>query len=161
MKQGSVVLVVLFILVFLPSCEITDDEGFTLQEAAAGLREGLVECAVKTVSRLGAEDGYYADDAVKVLLPQEARDVVGEVKNATSFSLSFVTYSMSEYINVDQFETRIITSMNRAAEAAAADDDTLSTFRTVIADLDLESAFELLTGNVYYRQILYKEGEYI
>ncbi len=131
-------------LIGCDAAESSSTDEFTLSEAVEGLKGGLIDCAVKSATKLGAENGYYSDELVKVLLPAEAQTVVTEVKNASSF----LGYSIDSFIDVDEFETRIIKAMNRAAEKAASDDQTIETIKTAISNLSFESAFELLKGNV-------------
>ena len=51
----------------------------TQTEVIAGLKEALVVGVKKSVERLGVTDGYYRDQAVKILLPPEADIIVENI----------------------------------------------------------------------------------
>jgi Protein of unknown function (DUF4197) len=102
--------------------------GITAAEAESGLREALRIAARKTVSRVGAADGYLKDASIHVPLP-------GYLANAKR-GLSGVGASGL----LDDLETR----MNRAAEAAAPQaTDILS---DVIAKMSVTDAKEIISG---------------
>lgn len=54
---------------------IPDPEGISQQTMAAGLKEALQFGIDKQVSKLTKEDGFYKNQYVKILLPQELRKV--------------------------------------------------------------------------------------
>jgi hypothetical protein len=102
--------------------EIDDDT------IASGLREALsigTENAVKNVSQ---KDGYFGNEAIKILIPEKVR-VVTDV-------LSTIGYQEQ----VDDF----VLSMNRAAEKAAP--EALSIFVDAIKEMTFEDARNILNG---------------
>lgn len=151
MKKILVLFVLLSVFV-LTSCDDstgTSIDELTLAEAVEGLKGGLIDCAAKSVTQLGTSRGFYDDTLVKILLPEEAQTVVNTVKNLPSVSLGILgTYSVYDYVGGSNFEENIIKAMNRSAEEAVKDDQTIEIFKTAISGLDFDSAFELLKGNV-------------
>src|SRR5512146_2584305 len=51
----------------------------TEADVIAGLKEALTTGAKNSAQRLAAENGYYGDAAVKILLPPEARTIVDNI----------------------------------------------------------------------------------
>ena len=51
----------------------------TEAEVAGGLREALITGARNSAQRLAAENGYYVDALVKILLPDEAKIIVDNI----------------------------------------------------------------------------------
>src|SRR5512140_1124739 len=95
---------------------------------ASGLKEALTisaENAVKNVSRV---DGYFGDQAIKILMPEKIRKV-GDV-------LGKIGYQKQ----VDDF----VLSMNRAAEKAAP--MAVSFFVEAIKEMTFEDARKILGG---------------
>jgi hypothetical protein len=162
MKKTSLFFFLIVVFTFT-ACDLTvSDDGsggsdvpLTAEAAAEGLRDGLIDCASRTITQVGAENGYFSDELIKILLPEEAQTVVNEVKNTQSFNIPFVgTYSIANYVNIQETETNMIKAMNRAAEKAAASittrnrAGTLDIFKDAITNLTIEDAFDLLRGNV-------------
>lgn len=81
-----------------PAIGATDDK-----TGAAGIKEALAVGTENAVKSLGRPDGYFANEAVKILMPEKIRKV-SEVARMAGFQRQ-----------VDEF----VLSMNRAAEAAA------------------------------------------
>ena len=100
------------------------DEGTVI----SGLREALTigtEKAVKNVSRM---DGYFADEMIKILMPekiQEVADILGKIGYRKE---------------VDEF----VLSMNRAAEKAAP--QAASFFIDAIKEMSFDDAEKILNG---------------
>lgn len=55
------------------------DTPLTQSEIIAGLKEALITGTNNSVSILGAQDGYYKDELVKILLPPEADIIVDNI----------------------------------------------------------------------------------
>lgn len=91
-------------LVGNPSASLAAPEGRGDERTrVAGVREALAVGTEKAVRELGRRDGYYRNEAVKILLPPKIRRV-GEVARVAGFQRE-----------VDELVVR----MNRAAETAA------------------------------------------
>ncbi|MFZ5636158.1 MAG: DUF4197 domain-containing protein [Pseudomonadota bacterium] len=72
------------------------------RDAAGGIREALAQGVDRAVRQLGKEDGFFRDQAVKILVPEKLR------------KLSDLARQLGAGKKVDAFEL----SMNRAAEKA-------------------------------------------
>lgn len=108
----------------------TQSEGAALsqEEAQGGIKEALAQGVQKAVSQLGRQDGFLADQAVRIATPKKLRKLTDMAKKLGA----------GKY--VEQFET----SMNRAAEAAvplAAD-----IFADAVRGLTVEDAMGLVRG---------------
>ncbi len=95
---------------------------------AAGIKEALAIGTEKAVKSLGRENGYFANAAVKILMPPSIQKVAEMAKMA------------GYQKQVDEF----ILSMNRAAEAAAP--VAARYFGDAIRDMTLEDVRGILTG---------------
>lgn len=98
-------------------------------EVGDALKEALNQGVGKAVTSLSADNGYYGSP-YKILLPEEARTVVGKVSNLPGFN------------NLEQDLTERI---NRAAETAAKKAGPI--FVDAIRGLTIQDAMNLLMGN--------------
>ncbi|MDH4050234.1 MAG: DUF4197 domain-containing protein [Rubrivivax sp.] len=96
--------------------------------SAAGIKEALAVGTENAVASLGRKDGYFSNQAVKILMPPSIQKVA-DVARQVGFQRQ-----------VDEF----VLSMNRAAEAAAP----LASryFGDAIRDMTLDDARKLVTG---------------
>lgn len=106
-----------------PAIGATDDK-----TGAAGIKEALAVGTENAVRSLGRPDGYFANEAVKILMPEKIRKV-SEVARMAGFQRQ-----------VDEF----VLSMNRAAEAAAP--LAAKFFGDAIRDMTLEDVRGILAG---------------
>ncbi len=74
----------------------------TQGDAAGGIKEALAKGVERAINQLGKPDGYFSDQAVKILVPKKVRKVADLAKQLGAGQ------------QVDAFEL----SMNRAAEKA-------------------------------------------
>lgn len=95
---------------------------------ASGIKEALAVGTENAVKSLGRPDGYFANEAVKILMPEKIRKV-SEVARMAGFQRQ-----------VDEF----VLSMNRAAEAAAP--LAAKYFGDAIRDMTLEDVQGILAG---------------
>ena len=95
---------------------------------ASGLREALTVGAENAVERTGRLDGFFRNEAIKILMPERLRRV--------ETGLRAIGYGP----HVDEF----ILAMNRAAERAAASAKPL--FWEAIRTITLDDARQILTG---------------
>lgn len=98
-------------------------------EIVAGLKDALTIGAQNSASKLSATDGFFANAAVKVLMPEEAKRVENTLRNAGMGSL------------VD----KAILSMNRAAEQASK--SAAPIFVDAIRQMSFQDAFGILKGS--------------
>ena len=111
--------------------QTTLDEGrpLTTQEIIAGLKEALVVGTGKSVDILGAVDGYYKDEMVKILLPPEA-DII--VKNVNKIP------------GGNQLIENALLRINRAAEDAVTEAKPI--FVNSIKSMTISDAVSILKG---------------
>src|SRR3954468_24660449 len=83
--------------------ESSTSGNLTTQEIVSGLKQALTVGAQNSSAKLSAIDGFFANAAIKILMPTEAKNVESTLRNLGFGSL------------VD----KAILSMNRAAEDAA------------------------------------------
>lgn len=100
----------------------------TNDEVIAGLRDALSESARKTTGILSKQDGFFGDAAVKILMPEEARDIEKTLRK----------FGLSSYVD------KAILSMNRAAEDAAGGVDTI--FFNAVKRMTIEDGLSILKG---------------
>ncbi len=97
-------------------------------EMVRGLRDALEVSAAKAVARLGQEDGFLLNEKVRIPLPDSLERAGSTLRR----------FGMGHYSD------ELVTSMNRAAEAAVPE------ARTLLADavkkMSIEDAKEILTG---------------
>ena len=98
-------------------------------EIAAGLREALNNGITKEVSKLTAQDGFYKNAAVKILLPAELQKVDKTLRNIGLGSLA------DEGLKV----------LNRAAENAVKEATPI--FVTAVKNITFTDAKNILLGN--------------
>ena len=84
--------------------QTTANVPLTEEEVVKGLKEALSIGARNSAEKLGAEDGYFGDPAVRILLPEEARVIADNI---------------SRIPGGEQLIGDVILRINRAAEDAA------------------------------------------
>jgi hypothetical protein len=117
----------------------------TEDEVINGLREALITGSRNAASRLSAENGYYGDLTVKILLPDEARTIVDNI---------------SRIPGGDKLVEDVILRINRAAEDAAK--EVAPIFINSIKRMTIKDAFNILNGadnaaTSYLRATTYNE----
>ncbi len=127
------------LLVLLTSCaELTQlanqvletDTPLTQNEIVAGLKEALVTGANNSAAILGATDGYYGDELVKILLPPEADVIVDNVRRIPGG---------------DKLIEDALLRINRAAEDAAK--EAAPIFVNSITSMTFSDAVDILKGD--------------
>ena len=101
----------------------------TEQEVVSGLKEALTTGARNSAERLAAENGYYADMAIKIFLPDEAKVIVDNI---------------SKIPGGDKLVEDVILRINRAAEDAAK--EVAPIFVNSIRQMTIKDAFNILNG---------------
>lgn len=107
----------------LPKVKVTD------LEISTGLKEALNNGISKQVTKLTAEDGFFKNEAVKILLPEE---------------LSKVDASLRK-IGLGSLADEGIRLLNRAAEDAVKESTPI--FVDVVKNISFADAKTILTGN--------------
>lgn len=98
-------------------------------EVIEGLKEALITGSNNASSILSAVDGYYGDELVKILLPEEA---------------SVIIDNLSKIPGGDKLVEDLILSINRAAEDAAR--EVAPIFINSIRQMTFNDAFSILRG---------------
>lgn len=101
----------------------------TEADVAEGLKEALITGSNNASSLLSAVDGYYKDEMVKILLPEEA---------------SVIIDNLSKIPGGDKLVEDVLLSINRAAEDAAK--EVAPIFISSIQRLTINDAFGILKG---------------
>lgn len=101
----------------------------TEAEVIDGLKEALITGSNNASAILSAVDGYYRDDLVKILLPEEA---------------SVIIDNLSKIPGGDKLVEDVILSINRAAEDAAK--EVAPIFVNSIRQMTISDAFGILKG---------------
>ncbi len=127
----------LLFTIFLSSCaELTTimesypiDVPLSEAEVANGLKEALRVGTDSASAHLGVTDGYYGDDLVKIVLPEEANMIVD---------------NLSKIPGGDKLVEDLILRINRAAEDAAKDAGPV--FWKAVQEMTINDAFTVLKG---------------
>jgi len=98
-------------------------------DIAEGLKQALDKGLAEAVTTLARENGYL-ESPYKILLPEEAQQVVGKLRSIPGFG---------------DAEQRLIEKLNRAAEGAAAKAGPI--FATAIKDMRFTDALDILMGD--------------
>lgn len=106
----------------------TSSSGLSEEEVGAGLKEALTNGVEKGVARLSQPDGYFKDLAIKILLPEEAKNVEQKLRQ----------------MGQDKMVDDAIESLNRAAEDAA--NGAKDIFVTAIKSMTVTDAMGILRG---------------
>ncbi len=101
----------------------------TNQEVVDGLKQALTIGADSAASRLAATDGYYRDQAVRILLPPEAE---------------IITDNLSLIPGGDKLVEDLILRINRAAENAAR--EAAPVFASAVRNMTIQDGFAILRG---------------
>ena len=101
----------------------------TEEDVVSGLKEALMTGAKNSAQRLAAENGYYGDEAIKILLPDEAKTIID---------------NLSKLPGGDKLVQDVILRINRAAEDAAK--DVAPIFINSVKQMTIRDAFNILRG---------------
>ncbi len=117
----------------------------TEEEVISGLKEALMTGARNSAQKLAAENGYYGDEAIKILLPDEAKIIID---------------NLSRLPGGDKLVQDVVLRINRAAEDAAK--DVAPVFVNSVKQMTIKDAFNILRGSdnaatEYLRATTYNE----
>ncbi|WP_374172177.1 DUF4197 domain-containing protein [Flavobacterium tructae] len=98
-------------------------------DIASGLKEALNKGITKQVSKLTAEDGFYKNEAVKILMPEELQRVDATLRK----------------IGLSSLADEGIKAMNRAAEDAVKEATPI--FVSAVKNMSFTDAKNILLGN--------------
>lgn len=114
--------------------------GLSSDEIVAGLKEALNTGTEKSTTLLHAPDGYFKNEAIKILMPEEAQKVEKTLRSMGMGSM------------VD----KAILSMNRAAEDAAG--DVSGIFLNAIKGMTVKDGLNILRGGDFAATDYLKEN---
>jgi hypothetical protein len=103
-------------------------ESLTNQDTVAGLKEALTRGSQAAVKQLGAENGFFANDKVKIALPESLQKVE----------------SMMRRFGMGKQADELVLRMNRAAEAAMPEARALLV--AAVKQMSVQDAKSILTG---------------
>ncbi|MBC7451380.1 MAG: DUF4197 domain-containing protein [Cytophagales bacterium] len=133
MKIKPVVIIFILISISAFACEtvknIYDSNVLTNEEVIRGLREALTVGTDTSVHSLHATDGYYTDQAVKILLPAEAKVVYDNIALIPGGKTVL---------------EEVVKKVNRAAEDAAVEAKPI--FVGAIKNITIGDGFVILRG---------------
>ena len=117
----------------------------TEAEVVSGLKEALITGSKNSAQRLAAENGYFGDETIKILLPDEAKVIIDNI---------------SKIPGGDKLVQDVVLRINRAAEDAAK--DVAPIFANSIKQMTIKDAFNILNGDDnaatgYLRMTTYNE----
>jgi len=129
--------IILIVLVFqLSACnelqqilENTGNVGLTNFQIANGLKEALQNGVTNQVTTLGGVDGFYKNEMVKILVPQELQKVDRALRD----------------IGLSNLADKGLKVLNRAAEDAVG--EAIPIFKNAILDMTITDAKNILMGN--------------
>lgn len=106
-----------------------DGGGLSNEDVVAGLKEALSVGARNSADKLSSVDGFFANAAIKVLMPEEAKKVESTLRN----------------LGFGNMVDNAILSMNRAAEEASK--SAAPIFVDAITSMSIQDAFGILKGS--------------
>ena len=109
--------------------EQTNNSALTSNDVASGLKEALIKGANGATGKLAATNGYLNDEAVKILLPEEA---------------NIITQNISKLPGGDKLVQDVISNINQAASDAAS--QAAPIFINSIKSMTITDAFTILKG---------------
>jgi hypothetical protein len=101
----------------------------TEEEVVNGLKEALMTGAKNSAQRLAAENGYFGDEAIKILLPDDAKVIIDNI---------------SRIPEGDKLVQDVVLRINRAAEDAAK--EVAPIFVNSVKQMTIKDAFNILNG---------------
>jgi hypothetical protein len=143
MKKLILIFSLALTVVFLNSCKDifeedkeTDDSSYSI---ADGLKEALRVGTDTAVTRLTASDGYFKDEAIKLLLPPQGELVMNKFKNSENTAIKLIYTSV-----IQELEEKMVLAINRAAEDAAQEAKPI--FVDAITGITIADASDILFG---------------
>ena len=133
----------------LVSCDedgfnVTPNDGLSNDEIIQGLKEALTKGADTSVSILSVTDGYYADQAVKILLPPEGQKIYGQLEKIPG---------------VDELVVEgTVKLINRAAEDASTEAKPI--FKDAITNITITDGLSILQGHDSSATMYLKDNTY-
>lgn len=127
--------------------------GLSEQEIVTGLKTALEVGSDSAASRLGRLDGYWRNEVIRILLPEDVRaafdyaDSLEAKANALGLSGAPVRLALLAAFNIDSFQglrDELWLVLNRAAETAAP--RSVPIFKRAITDMTIRDGVDILQG---------------
>lgn len=128
MKRFAKIALVAALPLTFSSCELLSS--LTNTDVVAGLKEALTVSTDTSTTRLSTVNGYFANQAVKILLPPEAAAVETTLRSIPGVG--------------DAVVDDLLLKMNRAAETAATEAGPI--FKNAITNITFTDAMNILNG---------------
>ncbi|RZT92432.1 uncharacterized protein DUF4197 [Ancylomarina subtilis] len=122
---------------------IEQNKPLTSFDVSQGLKEALVIGSEQASKVLSAQDGFYKDELVKILLPPEAKSITKHIKMIPGGQ---------------DLVDKVVLRLNRAAEDAVAEATPI--FVTAISEMTIQDAFGILKGDKNAATIYLKNKSY-
>ena len=110
-----------------------DQNSFSQEEIRRGLKEALHVSTDTSVTKASAVNGFLANEAIKIAIPEEAQRVIEKTRK-----IPIVNKAVARVM--EDFEER----MNRAAEDAAG--EAKEVFKEVIQNITFQDVVQILNG---------------
>ena len=110
-----------------------EENGLTEEEVVKGLKTALEVGADTAVAVTSEEDGFYKDEAIKIMLPPEAEGIYEHKDN-----------EMLQSLGIEQLLEDAVLSINRSAEDAASEASPI--LEEAILDLSISDGWDILNG---------------
>ena len=110
----------------------------TKQQVTEGLKTALQAGTENAVGVLHQQNGYFADQTVKIMLPSDAYNLLKKAKN------NKMAKTLGVSSKIQQLESDVVLRLNRAAEDAAIEAKPI--FINAISNLNLSQAWDILKG---------------
>ena len=121
------ILFAVFMLSVLPA-QAVDLASLSNKDVVSGLKEALSQSSSAAVAKLGVENGFLGNERVKIPLPDKLQKIEGTMRK----------------FGMGSTADELITSMNRAAEAAVPEAKTL--LLGAVKKMSVQDAKGILTG---------------
>jgi hypothetical protein len=131
------------IFFFCLSCNVTswqsilDDSQLTESEVIEGLKTSLDIGTEKAVSMTSRKDGFFRDEAIKILLPEEANNALITLREAPGGEKLYQA-------TISPLVDDLIEALNRSAEDAASKAAPL--FKDALSRMTIQEAWDILNG---------------
>ncbi len=146
----KILVIVLSIFLFTPSCDVIMQGLQTVQtmqssmqpssqEVINGLKTALEYGVNYAVQQLNRTDGYYKNQWVKILLPQDVQNVLDYAMNNSTVKRLGLDKVLQKKID------EVILAVNRSAETAAADAKPI--FIDAVKNLTITDGYNILKGS--------------
>jgi Protein of unknown function (DUF4197) len=133
-KSVEIITAVVFACAIVISCDKLDNAGLSDSDIVDGLKTALKVGTDSAVTITSVADGYFKDQAIKILLPPEISSSVATI----------IKYGSALNVDLSPLVDNVVHSMNRAAEYAA--DSAKPILINSITSLSITDGLSILNG---------------